>query len=126
MRNRHAMPCIHFVQERIAQSKRARAGSLAIVYEPQVARTCILQADIVLSFSDVTFVLFLFRFRLFCFFFVITGRRPPFDYPSICMRRQPHAVMFVCSMDQPGKVANPARRGQLNRQNEDFPVRVRA
>ena len=29
------------------------------------------------------------------------------------------------SMDQPGKVANPAR-GQLNRENEKFPVRVRA
>ena len=29
------------------------------------------------------------------------------------------------STDQPGKVANPAR-GQLNRENEDFPVRVRA
>ena len=28
-------------------------------------------------------------------------------------------------MDQPGKVASPAR-GQLNRQNEYFPVRVRA
>ena len=41
--------------------------------------------------------------------------------------------MYVCmyghtyskSMDQPGKVANPAR-GQLNRKNEDFPFRVRA
>ena len=29
------------------------------------------------------------------------------------------------SMDQPGKVANPAR-GQLNRKNEYFPVPVRA
>ena len=29
------------------------------------------------------------------------------------------------SMDQPGKVANPAR-GQLNRENQYFPVRVRA
>ena len=28
-------------------------------------------------------------------------------------------------MDQPGKVANPAR-GQLNRENEYFPVRVRS
>ena len=28
------------------------------------------------------------------------------------------------SMDQPGKVANPAR-GRLNRENEYFPVRVR-
>ena len=29
------------------------------------------------------------------------------------------------SMDQPDKVANPAR-GQLNRKNENFPVPVRA
>ena len=29
------------------------------------------------------------------------------------------------NMDQPGKVASPAR-GQLNRKNEYFPVRVRA
>ena len=29
------------------------------------------------------------------------------------------------SMDQPGKVGNPAR-GRLNRENEYFPVRVRA
>ena len=28
-------------------------------------------------------------------------------------------------MDEPGKVVNPAR-GQLNRENEYFPVRVRA
>ena len=40
--------------------------------------------------------------------------------------------MYVCmvthiskNMDQPGKVASPAR-GQLNRKNEYFPVRVRA
>ena len=40
--------------------------------------------------------------------------------------------MYVCmvityskSMDQPGKVANPAR-GQLNRENEYSPVPVRA
>ena len=43
------------------------------------------------------------------------------------------ADMYVCmyghhiyqSMDQPGKVANPAR-GQLNRENEHSPVPVRA
>ena len=42
-------------------------------------------------------------------------------------------VMYVCgysqnfqqSMDQPGMVINPAR-GQLNRENEYFPVPVRA
>ena len=32
---------------------------------------------------------------------------------------------FSKSMDQPGKVANPTR-GQLNRENEYFPGRVRA
>ena len=31
-------------KDRIAQSKRARAGSLALVDKPQVARTCILRA----------------------------------------------------------------------------------
>ena len=43
------------------------------------------------------------------------------------------SVQYVCmyghtyskSTDQPGKVASPAR-GQLNRKNEYFPVRVRA
>ena len=42
-------------------------------------------------------------------------------------------TMYVCmyghtygkSMDQPGKVANPAR-GQLNRENQHFSVHVRA
>ena len=34
-------------------------------------------------------------------------------------------VTYSKSMDQQGKVANPAR-GQLNRENEYFPVRVRA
>ena len=41
---RHALVCPNMAgraKERIAQSKRARAGSLAIVDEPQVARTCI-------------------------------------------------------------------------------------
>ena len=43
-----------------------------------------------------------------------------------------YVCMYVCmfiaygkSMDQPGKVANPAR-GRLNRENEYFPVPVRA
>ena len=36
-----------------------------------------------------------------------------------------HTYMNSKSMDQPGKVASPAR-GQLNRKNEYFPVRVRA
>ena len=38
----------------------------------------------------------------------------------VCM-----VITYNKSRDQPGKVANPAR-GQLNRKNEYFPVRVRA
>ena len=36
-----------------------------------------------------------------------------------------HTYSKKSKKDQPGKVANPAR-GQLNRENEYFPVRVRA
>ena len=46
---RHAVVCPNVtgrIKERIDQSKPARAGSLAIVDWPQVARTCILQAYI--------------------------------------------------------------------------------
>ena len=49
-------------KERIAQSKRTRAGSLATVDSPQLARTCILQADVVLPFSLWCFVSFVFFF----------------------------------------------------------------
>ena len=44
---RHTVVCPNVTgrtNERTAQSKRARAGSLALVDEPQVARTCILRA----------------------------------------------------------------------------------
>ena len=44
---RHAVVCPNVTgrtKKRIAQSKRARAGSLALVDKPQVARTCILRA----------------------------------------------------------------------------------
>ena len=36
-----------------------------------------------------------------------------------------YGYTYSKSIDQPGKAANPAR-GQLNRKNEYFPVRVRA
>ena len=44
--------------------------------------------------------------------------------------RDPRYIIMYCntyskSMDQPGKVANPAR-GQLKRKTKHFPVRVRA
>ena len=49
---------------------------------------------------------------------------------KVCDRLNPHTLLVVCmvityskSIDQPGKVANPAR-GQLNRENEYFSVRV--
>ena len=62
---RHAVVCPNVTvrtKERIAQSKRARAGSLAVVDQPQVARTCDLRVFGLQisfsSFSGVTFVLF--------------------------------------------------------------------
>ena len=42
-------------------------------------------------------------------------------YVYVCMCGQTYSK----SMDQPGKVANPAC-GQLNRENVFFPVRIRA
>ena len=42
----------------------------------------------------------------------------------LCMRLM-YGYTYNKSMDQPGKVANPAR-GQLNRENEYSPVCVRA
>ena len=70
---RRALVCPNVTRrtkDRIAQSKRARAGSLATVDNPQVARTCILRtflfADAILSISRVTFIFSV----LFCFVFV--------------------------------------------------------
>ena len=65
---RHAVVCPNVTErakERIAQSNRTRAGSLAIVDYPQGARTCIPRAEVVLYFSGVTFVLFLGSFSSF-------------------------------------------------------------
>ena len=42
-----------------------------------------------------------------------------------CFSYRMHGHTYSKSMDQPGKVANPAC-GQLNRENEYFPVYVRA
>ena len=42
---------------------------------------------------------------------------------AVCICMYGHTYSKI--MDQPGKVASPAR-GQLNRKNEYFPVRVRA
>ena len=90
---RYAVVCPNMTgrtKETIAQSKRARAGSLTIVHWPQVARSFILRVFMLMSFSVVTFVLFLFRFLYFCifvfFFTFIKGRSPSFNRSSICMR----------------------------------------
>ena len=74
---RHAVVCPNVTaraKDRIAQSKRVRAGSLAIVDYPQVARTFILRAcgsQMSCFFSGVPFVLFYifvsFRFRRYTF-----------------------------------------------------------
>ena len=55
-RLRHEVVCPNVTgrtKERIAQSKVARAGSLPIVDQPQMARTRIFRAGVVLSFSGV-------------------------------------------------------------------------
>ena len=65
---RHAVICPNVTgrtKERIAQSKRARAGSLALVDWPQVARTCILRAFGLQMLCPLSLVL-----RRFCFVFV--------------------------------------------------------
>ena len=49
-------------RERIAQGKRASAGSLALVDQPQVARTCILRVYCLQMSCHLSLVL-----RLFCF-----------------------------------------------------------
>ena len=54
-------------------------------------------------------------------FLFTTSTRFYYLRSTVCMYRHTYRK----SMDQPCKVANPAR-GQLNRENEYFPVRVRA
>ena len=66
VRLRHEVVCLKVTgraKERIDQRKRARGGSLVKVDQPEVVRTRILRADVVLSFSGVTSALFLFLFR---------------------------------------------------------------
>ena len=57
--------------------------------------------------------------------FVLTRRSQPqnmFESMYVCM----YGHKYSKSEDQAGKVAHPARRGQLNKENEYFPVPVRA
>ena len=65
---RHAVVCPNgtgMTMERIAQSKRARAGSLALVDQPQVSRTYILRAFDLQMPCRLSLGI-----RLFCFVFV--------------------------------------------------------
>ena len=73
---RYAVVCPNItgrIKGRNPQSKRARAGLLVIVDQPQVARTCILRAffglkmSCCLSLALITFFFILFRLRLFTF-----------------------------------------------------------
>ena len=54
---------------------------------------------------------------------VVQNQKYAYPTSMLCVCMYGHT--YSKSMDQPGKVANPAR-GQLNRENEYFPVRVRA
>ena len=50
---------------------------------------------------------------------------PGYNFTAKCTYvRYMYGHTYSKSMDQPGKVVNPAR-GQLNRENQYFPVRVR-
>ena len=86
-------------KERIAQSKRARAGSLAIVDKLKAARTLyppgIWFADIdVMSFSGVTlFVLYVSFSRLFVFTEEAAALRSIVFRSSICMRSDSHTQL---------------------------------
>ena len=76
-------------KERIAQSKRARAGSLAIVDEPQAVRTCILRAFFVCRCHFAFLwrcVFFFFFFVLFDFILVFFGFIEPGALRSIVLR----------------------------------------
>ena len=78
-------------KEKIAQSKRTRAGSLAIVDWPQVARICILRRFVCMSCLSLVF-------RFFCLVSsssscVHLSRGPSFKRSSICMRPGSHTQL---------------------------------
>ena len=78
-------------KERIAQSKRARAGALTLVDCSHKWRELVSSGRLVCKCHDVTFV-------LFCFDFVIMislKPRPSFNRPSICRRPDSHTCFFL-------------------------------
>ena len=88
---RHSVACLNVTgrtKERIAQSKRARAGSLALVDKPQVARTCILQTfGLQMMSCCLSLVLRLVCLLCFASFFVIISLKPrPFVQPPFDMQ----------------------------------------
>ena len=91
----HAVACPNVTgrtEEKMVQSKRARAGSLVIVNYLQevVARTtCILRADLVLPFSAVRFVLLGFVFVILPFVESFFDMDAP---------RQPHTVTYLTTI----------------------------
>ena len=105
----HAIMCPNvtgMTKERIAQSKHARAGSLAMVDWLQAARSCILRTVMsCLSFSGVTFFWFCF---VFIFFFVafIQGRGPSFNRSSICMRAPVATRIYLTTVVCPAYVTS--------------------
>ena len=91
--------------DRISQSKRVWAGSLAIVDYLRATSGANLHppgvwfADVMSSFSGVTFVLFLFLFRFgFGFRLMLSLKPPPFVQSFFDMHapRQPHTVPNNC------------------------------
>ena len=96
---RYAVVCPNVTgktKERIAQSKRPRAGSLAIVDKPPVARFCILRA-FGLQMSCLSLVLRLFcLFRLFAFTEAATLR--PIVLRYACVPTATRASSFFLGM----------------------------
>ena len=90
---RHAVVCPNVTRrtkERIAQSKRARAGPLAIFDQPQVARTCILGRFL---FSRC----FVFLWRYVCLFVFVEAAalRSIVLRSSICTRLVSHTQLPI-------------------------------
>ena len=93
---RHAVVCPNVTgrtEKRIVQSKRARAGSLALVDRPQVARTCILRAFGLQMSWRLSLIL---RFVLFCFVFVfmISLKPRPFVQSSFGKQASRYPPVF--------------------------------
>ena len=109
---RHAVVCPNVTgrtKERIAQSKRARAGSLTLVDKPQVARTFILRAFV--WFADVITFLWcylcfvLLRFRLYGFIEAAALRSIALRYTDTRIATRESFFPFFCIF---GDVAFPS------------------